>query len=582
MTSHPLTYIVYSMRKKALLCLLILSFSCIAVSFAQPPASQQMSGEERQRELEAQDKALIQKIEQPKEKPQVKEELPPIPPPIQSKEKVAVKTINVLGVTLIKDSEIRAIVAPYENTEVTIDQLQEAANKITDVYRSKGYITSRAYLPPQKIAVGAVEIRVLEGAMGSIEVKGNKWFKSRLILRRITLKKGEPFNYNTLRQNLININDVPDRAAKAVLVPGKEPGTTDVVLEVKDRLPIHAGFTWDDFGSRYIGGQRYLVQFTDNNLLGFDDKLTFQYQLAQSSRYFLKNIRYLFPISGNTEIGAFASLSRIKLGKEFEDLDARGKSQVYSLFADSKVFDTENFDISLSGGFDYKNITNIQEGAVTSEDRLRIVKGGFNIDQSDNYGRTLLTYELDYGIPGIMGGLKTESTTSSRNGAGGKFVKNTVNLLRLQKLPFSSSLLWKNSLQFSPYILTAAEEFQLGGIVNVRGYPPAEVVGDSGAAMTWEWSTPFYFIPKNMKFPFSKAKAYDALRFVTFYDWGDVHLRRPLASEEKSKTLRSVGCGMRINLPEDFSLRLEFAWALDQTPSDGDRQHTWAQVSKTF
>jgi hemolysin activation/secretion protein len=149
-------------------------------------------------------------------------------------------------------------------------------------------------------------------------------------------------------------------------------------------------------------------------------------------------------------------------------------------------------------------------------------------------------------------------------------------------MPFSSTLLWKNQIQISPYILTAAEQFQIGGIANVRGYPPAEAVGDKGYSMTWEWSFPLYFIPKDIKVPFSKAKFYDAFRLAVFYDWANTRLRRPIGTEQKDRTLKAAGCGLRLNLPENFSLRLDFGWPLDNTPSDSDHMHTWAQVSKSF
>jgi hemolysin activation/secretion protein len=116
----------------------------------------------------------------------------------------------------------------------------------------------------------------------------------------------------------------------------------------------------------------------------------------------------------------------------------------------------------------------------------------------------------------------------------------------------------------------------------VRGYPLAEVVGDRGSSMTWELSMPPYFFPKDIKVPFSKAKFYDAVRIVTFYDWATARLRRPTGTEEKTKTLRGAGCGIRFNLPENFSFRVEVAWPLDNTPSDSDHAHTWAELSKTF
>jgi hemolysin activation/secretion protein len=282
------------------------------------------------------------------------------------------------------------------------------------------------------------------------------------------------------------------------------------------------------------------------------------------------------------ELGLFSSFSRVKLGEDFEDVDARGKTTVYGLFINKPLVDTENLTLGLNLGFDYKDITNYQLQTVTSTDRMRVVKCGLDMDLTDTLGRTLISNELDFGIPDIMGGLRKQDTKASRTGSGGKFVKNTINLLRLQKMPFSSSLLWKNQIQLSPYILTATEQFQIGGIANVRGYPPAEAVGDKGYSMTFEWSFPPYLLPKNIKVPFSKAKAYDALRFAMFYDWANTQLRRPTATEEKNKTLRGAGWGLRFNLPEDFSIRLDFGWPLDNTPSDSDHIHPWIQISKTF
>jgi hemolysin activation/secretion protein len=460
--------------------------------------------------------------------------------------------------------------------------MQKAADLVTDAYRKKGYITSRAYLPPQKIEGKTLEIRVVEGLMGNLQIKGSKHFKSSLFRKRINLKKGEVFNYNILRADLGKINQYPDRNARAVLAPGKEAGTTDVLLEVQDRLPIHLGVGWDNFGSRYIEKDRYQINLTHNNLLGLDDILTFQYQIAEADVYRLTSLRYLFPVLDTTEIGFFMARSKIDLGREYEDLKVRGKSKLYSIYLTQDLINLENLSLKLNLGFDYKNIFNFQSDSITSRDSLRVAKTGLNLSMSDSFGRTIINGEFDYGIPDIMGGMQKKDPLASRSGAGAKFIKNTLDILRLQKLPFSTTLLWKNQLQFSPYILPAAEQFQLGGIVNMRGYPPAEYVGDKGYAMSWELSVPFYFIPKNIKVPLSKVKLYDALRVIGFYDWGNVNLRRPQAGEEETKTLRSIGCGMRFNLPENFSLRIDIGWPLDKTPSDNDHCHPWFQVSKDF
>lgn len=560
------------------LFIFILSFTAYS---APVPSGEQVI---RTQELERQDKDLRDKIETEKPKADIQKETPEQHAPVSTaEEKTLIKNITVIGVTLLSDKEINQIITPYKDKELTLGDMQTAANLITDAYRQKGYITSRAYLPPQKIQNSLLEIMVLEGMMGDVQVKGNRFFKTSLIKRKISLKKNKPFNYNALRSDMAKLNEMPDRSTKAVLVPGKDAGTTDLVLEVKDRLPIHIGFDWDNFGSRYIDNQHYGVTLIDNNLTGFDDKLTYQYQMAQSSRYYLNNLRYVLPLDNTWDLGAYAMLSRVKLGREYEDQDVRGKSQVYGVFVNNYLLNTDTLDFNLSLGFDYKNSINHQNGAVTSHDKLRIAKFGLDLDVTDIFGRTILTNELACGIPNIMGGSEAKDAEVS-NRAGGKFVKDTLNLLRLQKMPFSSAILWKNQLQLSSYALPSTEQFQIGGVTNVRGYPPAEAVGDRGLSTTVEWSFPPYLFPKNIKVPLSKANFYDAFRVVAFYDWANSRLKRPaVATDKRTQTLSSLGCGIRFNLPEDLALRVEIAWPLDdKTASDGHHARTWASFSKSF
>ena len=568
-------------RKLAFLLVFIFTVSISTYSFAANP-TQDMSVELRSTQMQEKEKQLRQQVEQKAKATEIKEQLPEQPAAPESKEKTLIKQINVIGVTLLSEKEIKDIVLKYKGKELTLGEMQKVAGLITDTYRQKGYITSRAYLPPQKIENGILEIRVIEGLMGDLKVTGNHYFKSSLFVRKIDLKKGEPFDYNKLRANLSKINSYVDRSARAVLLPGKDTGSTDVNLEVKDRLPIHIGLDGDNFGSRFIEKYRYEGTIKDNNLLGFDDALTLQYQGAQAHAYSLTSLRYLIPVTDTTEIGYFMAQTKLHLGREFEDVDARGKSRLYSLYATQDLISKENVSLSVRLGFDYKDVYNFQREIETSRDRMRVVKTSFNLDVSDKFGRTILDNEINFGIPDFMGGLDAKDPSASRVGSGGKFVKDTVDLLRLQKMPFNSTLLWKNQVQISPYILTSTEQYQLGGIANLRGYAPAEAMGDNGYATTLEWSFPPYFVSKNVKVPFSKGRLYDALRFEFFYDWGNVQLHNPQAEEKKSTTLSDVGCGIRFNLPEDFYVRFDVAWPLGRISTDGNRVHPWIQVTKEF
>lgn len=571
-------------KRPNLLFITILCLAAPAIALAQiPPAKDQASGQERTQELQNKEESLRQKIDTKKKAPEVKEELPAQPQQQLPPEKVFVRDITVTGATLIPEAEITAITKQFQGREMLLSEMEKATSQITDLYRKRGYITSRAYLPPQKIENGQLEIRVVEGVTGDIEIKGNKWFKKSLYERYITLKKGQPFNYNLLRNDLADINEQQDRYAKTVIAPGKEPGSTDIIIDVKDRLPVHIGFEYDDFGSRYTGASRFKPTFTHNNLLGLDDILKFQYQISNGQYYRLMDLRYLLPVTKTLKFGLYGAKSDLSLRKEYEDVPARGKSKIYSAYAIQTFIKEENVNFSMNLGFDYKNIFNFLANEVASRDLLRVFKLGLYLDVTDKWGRTLLSNEFDYGQPNMFGGLDKVDPSCSRSGAGGKFTKDGLTLIRLQKMPLSSTLMFKNIFQFSNYILPAAEQFQSGGIVNVRGYPPAEKVGDSGYAGTLEWSFPVYFIPKNWKVPYvANAKWYDSIRMVGFYDLATTRLRRTSPGEKKRSTLRSAGCGLRVSLPNDFYIRVDLAWAMDQLPSDKRHMHPWTQITKSF
>lgn len=569
------------MKGFAILILLLCGFLLFPfISFAQtpPPVSQY---EKSEQELER-EKQLRERIEKEIEKPEIKKEEEELPSE-EAEKKVFIKKIKVTGVTVFSEKKIKEITSQYENKELSLREIYKIADLITDLYRKNGYLTSRAYVPPQDLTDGILEIRVLEGKMGRLEIKGNKYFSTKLLTKKIRLKKGEYFNYNLLRKSLIKINEHPDRTVRAVLVPGKIPGQTDVVLEVQDRLPIHIGFDYDNFGSRFIGRDRLALILDHNNLTGNDDFLSLKLQKADAYAYTLRSARYLLPVGNSWELGLYAVRTRLKLGEEYKATDARGKSTLLSLFINKYVKEEEDFTLRLTFGFDYKHIRNYLLGAESSKDEMRVIKVGFDIDKTDKFGRTIFVNEFDYGIPNLWAGLDTVDPKASRTGSGGKFTKYSIDILRLQRMPFNSTLLWKNHFQISPYILTAAEEFQIGGIINNRGYPPAEKVGDEGVSSTLELSMPPYIIPKTWRVPFCKEKIYDSLRIITFYDWAHTELHNPQAGEEKHETLISAGCGLRFNLPKkDLSVRLEFGWPITETPSDGDHLHTWLEVSKTF
>ncbi|MFA6600804.1 MAG: ShlB/FhaC/HecB family hemolysin secretion/activation protein [Candidatus Omnitrophota bacterium] len=544
-------------------------------------ASQEMGGIERTRELEARSKKLTEEVQKKKEKPGIDQEKLPSPEsPALPSEKMLIKSIVVTGATLVPEEEIRKIAAPFENQELPLTEMKKVTDLITEAYRKRGYVTSRAYIPPQKIENNRFEIKVIEGKMGNLEVKGNRYSRASLFKKKITLKKGDFFDYTKLAKSLRKINSQPDKSAKVVLVPGKAAGDTDVVLEVKDSFPVHAGFTYDNYGSKYILGDRYQFGMTHNSLLGLEDIFQFNYTMSEGGAYRLIGGSYVVPVTSTLKVGASALWSKLHLLDSYKPQDIRGNSELFSVFATQSILDEAKYSVNLNAGFDVKNIYNYQQGAKTSEDKMRVAKLGIDADFEDRLGRSILTNGIEVGVPEFMGGLKAKDPESTAVGAGGAFTKYVMNFYRLQPMPFKSTILCKNQLQSSNRPLTSTEQFQIGGIINTRGYPPAEKVGDFGFSSTTEWSFPVYALPKDLRIPYTKTNFYDAAKLVTFFDYGNVRYLNSLdGTRKKSYSLNDFGWGVRFNLPQHVSFKIDFAYPVGSTASDGDKQRIWMQIS---
>ena len=127
----------------------LLSVAFVVSVFAQVPASQTAGGITRQRQELEKERALEEKITTEKAAP--KEGPPEELIPEDAGPKVLITSIKVEGAQLLSEKEIQAIISPFEGKELSLTAMQKVADLITDAYRSKGYVTSRAYIPPQTV-----------------------------------------------------------------------------------------------------------------------------------------------------------------------------------------------------------------------------------------------------------------------------------------------------------------------------------------------------------------------------------------------------------------------------------------------
>lgn len=572
------------------LCGLLIFVSSYPASAQNIPPGQTAGSLEKARGQIREQQKFEEKALEEKKKPEIEgekkvEPAAPVEKPAVSKERVLISAIEVTGVKAVSRDAIRNIVAPYEGKELSLDDFEAMAQAITDLYREEGYVTSVAYLPPQKISENKLTIEVLEGKTGKITWEGNKYFSAKLLSSYLDLKKGEIFNYDTLRKNITTINSHPDRNVRVVLARGEERGESDMNMFVSEQFPFHMTMGYNNYNSRYLYRNRYQFEAKATNLWGRDHIASGEFQFGDGGAFYLYSGRYMAPLGADLSTGASYIHIDQKLMGALKNSEVTGKGDVASWYYSYKCISTENISLTANTAFDYKQIENSIEDSVQSRDNTRTIKVGFDLDMADFLrGRTIVTQEFDVGLPGFLGGLSAKDSKASRAGAGagGEFFKSVTNIARVQSLPASMTLMLRGSLQLTSQSLVYAEQFNIGGPTTVRGYPLSEYTGDNGITASSELYVPPFFVPKDIKVPYTKTSFFDATRLVGFFDWGYVHNRVPQTGESRDKSLYAIGSGIRFDIPNLNSTTLDLGYGLGVKPSDKHRLQVYVSTKMFF
>ncbi|MBU2221333.1 MAG: ShlB/FhaC/HecB family hemolysin secretion/activation protein [Candidatus Omnitrophota bacterium] len=488
-------------------------------------------------------------------------------------QKVYIEKFVLNGITKFEPEDFVPFLSKYRNTNLGLEEFNQIALFIQQYYRSKGYITTFVYVPDQKIKEATVEIKIIEGYLGNIVVEDTKYSDKEFIRERFAVKEGETVLYQDLMQGLKRVNTNPDRTVKAVLVKGDKPETTDISLKVNYRSPKHMYLEYDNRGTKYTGESRLGLGYIDNNVFGFDEMLSLKL-LKSNERLIGGSMDYNIPVSlNNARFGGYLSYVQTEIVKEFKELNAEGKALTAGIYLSNPLIDEEHLRGILTWGFDIKDSQNYILNTQTSNDDLSIFKVNFSLNRDDIYGGTFFSNELDYGIPDFAGSLERNDPGASRIGSGGEFTKYIMQLKRQQNLPLSSYLLLSCRSQYSPDKLVSGEQFYIGGMDTVRGYPELAYMGDYGYNLNLELRTPLFILPK--KIPWQKK-----IQMVYFLDFGQGYLRDPLVGEKKSESLMSSGAGLRFNLWKNFYLRMDLGFPINPDREDKSKSelHIWGHL----
>ena len=158
--------------------------------------------------------------------------------------KFTVEKYLVAGNTVLPPEKIGAALTNTPGafgTNVTFPNIRAALGDLQMAYRERGFVTVSVGLPPQKITNATVKVKVTEGRLAAINVKGNEHFSTENVRRALpSLHTNMLLNSHVFQRELDLANANRDRQIYPVISPGLEPGTSDLTLKVKDRFPLHS------------------------------------------------------------------------------------------------------------------------------------------------------------------------------------------------------------------------------------------------------------------------------------------------------------------------------------------------------
>ena len=451
---------------------------------------------------------------------------------------------------ILTEAEIKSVTDSCIGKKVSLQDLYDMTAAINKLYEDKGYAICRAYLPPQRIHEGVVQIKLLEGKTGNVIVNGLRHTRKGYVLNRIKLEPGKVANTDKLTDRLQRFNATNAVQLRILVHAGEKPGTTD--YEIAAFEPKHnqsVSLYADNNGYESSGRWREGVFYTVRSLTGQRDALRLNYLRSEGTN--IVGANYSMPVN---EIGTMldfdygTNTTKIIKGN-LKNVGVKGHSWAASvtLRHPLRIDDKRRDEIG------------IQLLHQNSETDL-----GTNTDNYikwvDDERNTLAPYIsfTHYGKTSVLYHKHTLSFTRYRNlyDNGDNYPAYRLDAMYQKRLSGGQMLSGRFNAQVASQskVMSSSDLFYIGGANSVRGYEESFLGGQQGFSASLSYMVPL-----------DKKRMFNAF---AFFDYGRVFGNEQTVIDN---TLVSTGVGVTAsyknfyaNLTLGIPLKREFKSQADK------------------
>lgn len=476
-----------------------------------------------------------------------------------------IKEFLVGGNTLLSKEEITGALSGFTGSDKTATDVEKAREELEGLYHKEGYPTVLVNIPEQTVEEGIITLQVIESKIGEVRVTGNRYFTREKILEDLpSFRPGEILHIPSVQADLNKVNSNRDLKVSPILMAGREPGTTDVELKVKDQLPLHGSIELNNRSSHDTSDLRLNGIIGYHNLWQREHSASFQYQTAPEEREDVQVVAgsYVFPTPWNDEhllaMYGIWSDSETAFGEGFQVI---GKGKIFGARYVIPLPAYKSYAHNITAGLDYKDFDDTlgfqnEEGGTKTPVTYVPLSFSYSSSLPDSTGFTQFSAGLNMALRGMV--TDQREFEIKRYKARGNYMYATAGIERTQKLPAGMDLFLKLDGQIADQPLIANEQYSAGGMESVRGYKESEELGDDAIHGTLEFRAP------DLARMFDLPEKFSLMPYL-FYDAAALRAKDPLPGEDRSATLQGAGVGLRGYVTRYIEYGFDWATALADT-----------------
>lgn len=456
------------------------------------------------------------------------------------------QAVSVEGASAIAGDALAETYKPFLGKTVSQADLVAIADGMTDLYRVSGYSLSRAIIPPQDIKNGRIRVKVIEGYIVAVTLKGDDVdrFWIRPLLERVVGER--PSQLRTLERQLLLANDIPgvQVADTALEEIGRLSGKFRLIVRVKT-WRIFAALGFDNQGAAAVGPYEAFATAGFNSYLLHGDSLSLS---ASSTPFAVREfafgrLSYDAPVgTDGARLGFNALYSNVAPGDARQLVNNHSITETYEVKGSVVPLETRKSSLWLTGIFGFSDNTERDNLGMIYKDHLRYVSLTADYKLQDSFaGWNYLSVTARQGLT-ILGASNKDDDLLSRDGASGNFSLLNYSFARLQQFSDVWSVKASVNGQWAGGPLLISQQFYLGD----GAYGPGFYSGDSGIYGYGEMR-------------FDQSVSNNVLKGYQLYGFFDKGAVWSFNNDGQVLSIASAGAGIRFFLAEQWQAGVGFA-----------------------